>query len=71
MGDGGIIVTNSSKLARRLKSLRFFGFDKDKYTHKEVGYNSRLDTLQAAILGVKLKKLEKMEQAKKKSSKTL
>ena len=53
-GDGGALLTNDSDLANRLRSLRVHGKGQDKYDNVEVGYNSRLDTLQAAILIEKL-----------------
>ena len=56
-GDGGAIVTNDHKLAEKYRLLRQYGSDK-KYFHKTFGVNSRLDTLQAAVLGVKLKYLD-------------
>lgn len=56
-GDGGAIATSDPALARRVRSLRFHGSE-DKVTHEEVGYNSRLDELQAAILRVQLPHLE-------------
>jgi dTDP-4-amino-4,6-dideoxygalactose transaminase len=52
-GDGGMMVTNDQGLAERLKRLRMHGGAKT-YFHEEVGYNSRLDALQAAVLSVKL-----------------
>ena len=52
-GDGGMIVTQDAALAERLKRLRVHGGAK-QYFHDEVGYNSRLDALQAAILSAKL-----------------
>ena len=52
-GDGGMIVTQDDALAERLRRLRTHGGAK-QYHHDEVGYNSRLDTLQAAILLAKL-----------------
>lgn len=56
-GDGGMLTTNDEKLARRLKSLRVHGSEV-KYYHDEVGWNSRLDALQAAVLRVKLRRLD-------------
>jgi dTDP-3-amino-3,4,6-trideoxy-alpha-D-glucose transaminase len=52
-GDGGAILTPDSELADRVAMLRFHG-SRDKVTYDEVGYNSRLDELQAAILRVQL-----------------
>ncbi|HWA58398.1 MAG TPA: DegT/DnrJ/EryC1/StrS family aminotransferase [Gemmatimonadales bacterium] len=52
-GDGGLMVTQDQALAERLRRLRTHGGSK-QYHHDEVGYNSRLDTLQAAILLAKL-----------------
>ena len=52
-GDGGMIVTQNAAIAERLKRLRVHGGAK-QYFHDEVGYNSRLDALQAAILSAKL-----------------
>jgi dTDP-4-amino-4,6-dideoxygalactose transaminase len=52
-GDGGMIVTQDERLAQRLTRLRTHGGTKTYY-HDEVGYNSRLDTLQAAVLAAKL-----------------
>ncbi|HKV64648.1 MAG TPA: DegT/DnrJ/EryC1/StrS family aminotransferase [Candidatus Acidoferrum sp.] len=57
-GDGGIVVTNDREIAKRLEMLRNYG-QKEKYHHQFRGYNRRLDTIQAAILRVKLKYLEK------------
>lgn len=54
-GDGGAILTQSKELADLLRSLRFHGKGTDKYDNVRVGLNSRLDTLQAAILLEKLK----------------
>lgn len=53
MGDAGMCLTNSDDLAARLRQLRVHG-ENPRYYHKYVGLNSRLDTLQAAVLGVKL-----------------
>ncbi|MBA2527500.1 MAG: DegT/DnrJ/EryC1/StrS family aminotransferase [Pyrinomonadaceae bacterium] len=55
-GDGGLLTTNDHALAQRLRTLRVHG-GATEYHHREVGINSRLDTLQAAILRVKLKYL--------------
>jgi len=55
-GDGGAVTTNDETLAHQLRLLRNWG-STVKYQHDIKGYNSRLDTLQAAILGVKLKHL--------------
>jgi dTDP-4-amino-4,6-dideoxygalactose transaminase len=56
-GDGGAVVTNNSALAERLRRMRNYG-QKKKYVHVEKGFNRRLDTLQAAILRVKLRHLD-------------
>lgn len=63
-GDGGIVVTNDRDIAKRLEMLRNYG-QKEKYHHQFRGYNRRLDTLQAAILRVKLKYLEKWNAARR------
>lgn len=53
IGDGGMIVTNDEELAVKVKSLRNYG-QLRRYYHSELGVNSRLDELQAAILNVKM-----------------
>jgi len=63
-GDGGIVVTNDREIANRLEMLRNYG-QKEKYHHQFRGYNRRLDTLQAAILRVKLKYLDKWNAARR------
>ncbi len=55
-GDGGMITSDDADLARRLRRLRVHG-DAGRYQHREVGINSRLDALQAAVLRVKLRHL--------------
>ena len=55
-GDGGALFTNSNKLAKRIRLIKNHGQQK-KYTYKEIGLNSRLDAIQAAILRIKLKNL--------------
>ncbi len=56
-GEGGIITTDDDELAAKLRLLRNHGYS-SKYEHVIVGHNSRLDEIQAAILRVKLKRLE-------------
>jgi dTDP-4-amino-4,6-dideoxygalactose transaminase len=58
-GDGGAIFTNNKKLAEILYSIRIHGKGENKYDNVRIGTNSRLDTLQAAILIEKLKILDK------------
>src|SRR3954447_14895684 len=57
-GDGGAITTNDDEIADRVRMLRFHG-SWDKVTYEHVGYNSRLDELQAAILRVQLPELDR------------
>lgn len=57
-GDGGLMTTSDPLLANKLRSLRLHG-STERYFHKVVGINSRLDALQAAVLRVKLPHLEK------------
>jgi len=56
-GDGGMILTQHDDVAEKLRLLRVHG-SKPKYYHKIVGFNSRLDAMQAAILSVKLRHLD-------------
>lgn len=56
-GDGGAVVTNCDTLAEHVRMLRFYG-QKSKNNYTMLGYNSRLDTLQAAILQAKLRHLQ-------------
>ncbi|MGY1808896.1 DegT/DnrJ/EryC1/StrS family aminotransferase [Blastococcus sp. SYSU D00669] len=57
LGDGGAVTTSDPEVARRLRSLRNYG-STVKYLHEEIGVNSRLDELQAALLSAKLPHLE-------------
>ncbi|WP_338104964.1 DegT/DnrJ/EryC1/StrS family aminotransferase [Modestobacter muralis] len=57
LGDGGAVTTPDPTTAERLRSLRNYG-STEKYRHDEVGYNSRLDEVQAALLSVKLRRLD-------------
>ncbi|RME60795.1 DegT/DnrJ/EryC1/StrS family aminotransferase [Candidatus Parcubacteria bacterium] len=57
LGDGGAIVTNDADLAERVKLLRNYGSSR-RYSHELKGVNSRLDEVQAALLRVKLKRLD-------------
>ncbi len=64
IGDGGAVTTNDDELAERLKVLRNYG-SQIKYHNEVVGFNSRLDELQAAILSVKLRKLDEWNERRK------
>lgn len=66
-GDGGMVITNSEETRDRMLLLRDYG-RKGRYEHIIKGYNSRLDTLQAAILRVKLKYLDKWNEARRKNA---
>ncbi|RED38167.1 dTDP-4-amino-4,6-dideoxygalactose transaminase [Winogradskyella eximia] len=57
LGDGGAITTNDKELVEALKLLRNYG-SKEKYNNKIIGFNSRLDDMQAAFLSIKLKTLD-------------
>ncbi|MDP4128190.1 MAG: DegT/DnrJ/EryC1/StrS family aminotransferase [Bacillota bacterium] len=67
-GDAGMIVTNDEHLASQLRMLRFHGC-KTKYYHDEIGYNTRLDEIQAAILRVKLRYLDQWNQGRRDKAK--
>jgi len=67
-GDGGMVLTNNDEISEKVKLLRNYG-QKKKYYHLINGFNSRLDELQAAILRVKLKKLEEWNDKRRKNAK--
>ncbi len=56
-GDGGAITTNDEALEKRIRKVKEYG-QSQKYHHESIGFNSRLDTLQASILSYKLKQLD-------------
>lgn len=66
-GDGGMVVTNNEKVFETAKMLRHHG-SKKKYYHSIPGFNSRLDTLQAAILRVKLGYLNKWNEMRRQNA---
>ena len=63
-GDGGAVTTNDPALAERVRMLRFHG-SYDKVTYEHVGVNSRLDTLQAAILRVLLPHVDRWAEGRR------
>lgn len=67
-GDGGAITTNSKEIYDRIKMLRSYGSEK-KYHHIEVGYNARLDELQAGLLRIKLSHLKELTEERIKTAK--
>ncbi len=66
-GDGGAVYTNNPILAEKIKMISNHGQVK-KYVHKYIGVNSRLDTIQAAILNVKLNKLDNYSDSRRKAA---
>jgi dTDP-4-amino-4,6-dideoxygalactose transaminase len=64
LGDAGAVTTNNEELANRIKTLRNYG-SAVKYYNEEIGYNNRLDELQAAFLRVKLKYLQEWTEQRK------
>ena len=67
LGDAGAVTTNDEGVAQRINMLRNYGSSK-KYYNEEVGYNMRLDELQAAFLSVKLKYLDELTQLRCKAA---
>ncbi|MCU1286329.1 MAG: DegT/DnrJ/EryC1/StrS aminotransferase [Acidobacteriales bacterium] len=63
-GDGGLVTTNDSGMAEHVRLLRNHGSRK-RYYHEEIGWNSRLDSIQAAILSVKMKYIEDWNEKRK------
>src|SRR5438046_6126410 len=63
LGEGGAIVTDDDQVAARLRALRDHGQAR-RYHHDELGFNYRMDALQGAVLGVKLRHLELWTEAR-------
>ncbi len=63
-GEGGVVTAGDEALAQRVRSLRVHG-SLEKYVHEMIGYNSRLDELQAAVLRIKLRRLDAWNQARR------
>jgi len=66
-GDGGMVTTNDAQLAETRRMLRNHG-SKVRYHHDIIGYNSRLDELQAVILRVKLKRIEQFNEGRRRAA---
>src|SRR5947208_6938789 len=67
-GEGGALVTNDEALATRARALREHG-STERYFHDEIGYNYRMEGIQGAVLGVKLKYLEAWTRARRRVAK--
>jgi dTDP-4-amino-4,6-dideoxygalactose transaminase len=66
-GDGGAVLTGSDAVARKVRALRNYGSEA-KYSHPEIGFNSRLDTLQAVVLRAKLGRLAAWNEARREAA---
>ncbi len=66
-GDGGMIVTDDDRLAEEIQVLRNHG-SRERYHHSIIGYNSRLDDLQAVVLRAKLKRIDEYNQMRRKNA---
>ncbi len=66
-GDGGMVITKDEQIAQQIKMLRNHGSEK-RYYHDMVGYNSRLDEIQAAIIRVKLKRIDEHNKARRQNA---
>ncbi len=66
-GDAGAVLTNSDALAAKVRALRNYG-SAEKYIHSELGFNSRLDTLQAVVLSAKLRHLAAWNDARREAA---
>jgi dTDP-4-amino-4,6-dideoxygalactose transaminase len=66
-GDGGAVVTNDPETGAKIRMLRSYG-EREKYHHDLKGFNSRLDAIQAAVLRVKLRKLDSWNEMRRKNA---
>lgn len=67
-GDAGAIITRDEGIAERVRLLRNHGSSRDKYCHEIASYNHRLDTLQAAVLSIKLKCLDQWNESRREAA---
>ena len=63
-GDGGAVATDDHRVAKKIVALRNYG-QQEKYKHELIGFNSRLDSIQAAVLSIKLRKLDEWNEKRK------
>jgi len=66
-GDGGMVITGNREIAEKIKILHNHGSAK-RYYHQDIGYNSRLDEIQAAIIRVKLRQIDKFNEARRQNA---